>query len=106
MRRQEIGTKDIAPALIEAGLPKKQKKLAEFEDFLEAGASKITSAATFLFRLAEYKHDFDSEIYRGTIQRYEVESACQRFLQGFNKLFVKGSENGKGHRKSLPLPRK
>ena len=106
LHRQEIGTKDIAPAIIDASLPKKQKKLAEFEDFLEDGARKINTAATFLFRLTDYKEDFDGGIYRGTIQRYEVESSCQRFLQAFNKIFSRRTNHGKGHRKSLPVPRK
>ncbi len=49
LRRHEIRRKDIPGEVIAATLPPqpKGKKTVEFGEFLERGASKITSAATF-----------------------------------------------------------
>lgn len=102
----QIGTKDIPREIIQATLPKKKgPKLIRFEQFLEEGAAKITAAGTFLVRLEKHRADFHGDIYRSSIERSEVESACERFFSAYQDVFTKGARNGKGHPKRLQLSR-
>lgn len=103
-----IKTKEIGKAITdEMYLPPKKKDpgLIRFEEFLEKGAAKITAAGTFLVELEEHRADFHGEIYRSSIERSEVESACERFFLAYQDIFTNGGRNGKRHPKRLQLSR-
>jgi hypothetical protein len=95
MTKGERGESAVRREFVEAILPKRARTYALMKDFtslIAEAAALISKLGSKLDELAEFKKDFNSEIYVKTFERFSFEANKQRLLKKF-KTLEKETEN-------------